>query len=131
MPPMTHRSITQFWYPSPAGLGVFKTQSRQISTGMEEPRETGTFPLPPNQQLMGSPRDRQQMLSAALEYIPKGKEVTGQSYRNLQISSSLLIGSVHTNLNYLLQSLFTFFTFFSILHFTKTKHTFYMTIYRG
>lgn len=59
---------------------------------MEEPRETGTFPLLPNQQLMGSLRDRQQMLSAALEYIPEGKEVTGQlqELENLPFSFDLI-----------------------------------------
>lgn len=76
---------------------VIKTQLSEICSGMEKPREPGTFP-PIGRQCQTRETDNRCYQPLA-ECIPSKKGVTGQSYSGLQISPSLLTCSVHnTNL---------------------------------
>lgn len=80
--------------PKPILLGrVIKTQLSEICSGMEKPREPGTFP-PISRQCQTWETDNRCYQPLA-ECIPYKKGVTGQSYSNLQISPSLLTCSVH------------------------------------
>lgn len=117
MPPMTHGSIIQFWYPSPACLGVLSKhrQGRFQLAWKSHVKQVHFLCLPIRAN--GEPKRQTTDAISGTGIHPWRKRGHWAELQNLKISSSLLICSIHTNLNYLLQSLFTFFFFHFFSHF--------------